>query len=859
MLSQPTIPKEKPAEPALNQQTLYAIGLEHVQKLSSRLWTDYNVHDPGVTTLELLCYALTDLGYRASFPMKDLLASPAGNVGAMGKQFFTARRILPNRPLTLLDYRKLLIDLKGVKNAWLQPAEVTYYADVIKGKLLRANSGQPGLHPVRLQGIYDVIIEFMDDITTAADREKVMDSVRRRLHANRNLCEDFAGFGEVASQEFVLCAELELAPDADVAKVQADIYFQVQEYLAPAVANYTLTEMLARKHEDGSAFTVDEIFNGPALDCGFIDDSELAAADLREEIRLSDVISIIMDVEGVRAVRDIVINPRGTTRPLADKWTVPVAARRKALLNRAQSRLVYYKRNMPVTATPAKVEEQFQALVDAARAKAETAVAYDLDIPTGKFRDPADYYSFQNHFPAVYGLGEQGLGGAADDTRRAQALQLKAYLLFFDQIMANYFAQLSHARELLSADPALRRTYFGQTVDSFADSPRIYVGGPGALEQALEDDAGFAERRNRFLDHLIARFAERFTDFANIMYSAFGSNPAAMIPLKCEFLRDYPAISGERGMAYDCSLKRDADLWNSANVSGLEKRLAKLLGIRNFTRRNLGEVTFDVYAEVDGTPGDEFRWRLRHRETGEILLSSSTKYPSGQQAKQEMQTAIGLARTPCGHQRKVAANGKHYFNIVDATGEVVARRIEYFDTAEAMDAAITSLVDYLHIHYSDEGMYVIEPVLLRPSANPDPFLPICPDPNCTDCAEADPYSYRIHVILPAYASRFANMDFRRFVEEVIREETPAHILPRVCWISKEDMAVLEKAYRDWIHLRAGAETAGRAAKLKAFIEILFAVKNVHPPRPLHECGCGEEKPKFLLGQSVLGSMKQDGV
>src|SRR6185436_20872848 len=122
MLSKLTIPKEKPAEPALNQETLYALGLEHAQRLASRIWTDYNVHCPGVTTLELLCYALTDLGYRASFPVKDLLASATDNAGGMKQQFFTARQILPNRPLTLLDYRKLLIDLKGVKNAWVQPA-----------------------------------------------------------------------------------------------------------------------------------------------------------------------------------------------------------------------------------------------------------------------------------------------------------------------------------------------------------------------------------------------------------------------------------------------------------------------------------------------------------------------------------------------------------------------------------------------------------------------------------------------------------------------------------------------------------------------------------------------------------------
>jgi len=79
MLSQLTLPKQPADEIALDYQQLYALGLNHVQYLASRIWTDYNVHDPGITTLELLCYVLTDLSYRASLPIQDLLASEDRN------------------------------------------------------------------------------------------------------------------------------------------------------------------------------------------------------------------------------------------------------------------------------------------------------------------------------------------------------------------------------------------------------------------------------------------------------------------------------------------------------------------------------------------------------------------------------------------------------------------------------------------------------------------------------------------------------------------------------------------------------------------------------------------------------------
>ena len=41
--------------PSLNNSSNYELlrqkGLEYIEKLGSRLWTDYNIHDPGITML----------------------------------------------------------------------------------------------------------------------------------------------------------------------------------------------------------------------------------------------------------------------------------------------------------------------------------------------------------------------------------------------------------------------------------------------------------------------------------------------------------------------------------------------------------------------------------------------------------------------------------------------------------------------------------------------------------------------------------------------------------------------------------------------------------------------------------------
>jgi len=110
--------------PLLNEGNNYALlrqkGLEYIQQLGSKLWTDYNIHDPGITILEALCYAITDLGYRTSFDIKDLLADPPNVTPDYKRQaFYTAREILTVNPWTINDFRKLLIDIDGVKNGWM--------------------------------------------------------------------------------------------------------------------------------------------------------------------------------------------------------------------------------------------------------------------------------------------------------------------------------------------------------------------------------------------------------------------------------------------------------------------------------------------------------------------------------------------------------------------------------------------------------------------------------------------------------------------------------------------------------------------------------------------------------------------
>ena len=48
---------------------------EYVSELAKKEWTDNNTHDPGITTLELLCYSISGLGYRDKLYSSSLLST----------------------------------------------------------------------------------------------------------------------------------------------------------------------------------------------------------------------------------------------------------------------------------------------------------------------------------------------------------------------------------------------------------------------------------------------------------------------------------------------------------------------------------------------------------------------------------------------------------------------------------------------------------------------------------------------------------------------------------------------------------------------------------------------------------------
>jgi len=562
-----TIPKVLPKDTALSYDFLREEGIKLIQKLSADTWTDHNAHDPGITILEQVCYAITDLAYRIDYDIKDLLGN---NDTSSYNDLYSPATILMVNPVTLLDLRKIVMDVAGVKNAWVE-------------KISQDHLGNDKEREIIPKGLYNVLIEKDESVEIAGS--KLIADVRARLHASRGVCEDFEEVRLLTTQPINLQGIIEVADTVDdINQLVANILYRVAAHFSPRIPFYTLQQLLKKGKR------TDEIFEGPTLIHGFMDDDELFRHNRKQEIQASDIIREIMDETEVLTIDDFLI---GTGANTIKSWVLSLDPTKTPVLNFDETlkKLSFTSRGLKATINPEQVKKLYNQKSLQGLSRVLPVQERDIIMSETKDRHIENYYALQNQFPANYGIGTSGVSESAPERRKAQSKQLTSYLMFFEQLLANHFSQLANFKNLMSFDGDDKRTYFNQSLlgtvaglEEVLDSKENYE---KYLQERTADSVGGLKRKNKFLNHLLARFSERFTGYGMLLQKA--SNipyevDKKLITDKSNFLKDYPAISAGRGRAYDYTQQH----WQSNNISGLEKRIARKLGIEEYTRRNLG-------------------------------------------------------------------------------------------------------------------------------------------------------------------------------------------------------------------------------------------------------------------------------
>lgn len=742
-------------------------GLEYVQKLSGKIWTDYNLHDPGVTILELLCYALADLGFRTSFKMPDLLTQSDNT--ASEASLIPPHEILSSAPITIEDYRKLILEnVPGVKNVdFVKFNDIIQYANrkfVLNGryKVLVELDKELNFDAEYTKRCRDIVARNANGQFEKSDKDiraYYKSYIKNLLAKHRNLCEDFTCVEFVKEIPVCVCCHIEVKPYSDLKKILSEFYQKLEEYVSPSLKHYSLQEML----EKGK--TLDEIFQGQNPKYGFIDRDELISYKRKKVLYNSDVINILMSIDGVISV------PHFQFMEVEDEYKTSVTKSEHSISlvdnDSAAWRFCDIKKNRIIWEIngidfPNPEEIELEGKADFKR--------YDIKLnkPEGKYRKTDVYYSIQNFFPKNYKLGTEGISSFESESRKAERMQLKAYLMFFDQLMGDYLMQLSSFSKMFShQDYENARTYFTKVLTNkeivdvesllikYKEEDGIYVdyinGEQKTYSEVVEDEKVKQDRYSRVLDHLLARFNEKFVD-----YSLFKINE-------------------------DRKINEDSKLTMSDDQIRINSINDKVWYLDNYPKysanRSLG---------VDYTED----WALTSLER--LILS-----------KLGIDRLRGQANCLATEQSKKAS----------------ATYDKYF------------------------GLHIIEHPLLSliygnntTVDSPYRFLDLSLDKS-RETKSADSYSMQVTVVVPGWLKICEDRIFRDIVEKTIRQEIPAHISAKICWISHDMMKKTEDAYKKYLSslktlpysdITGSNNTKAISDALSEMIEAMYSLYNIYP-------------------------------
>ena len=548
---------DKPLPLNQNFKDLKEKGLSYIQEFSGMEWTNFNPSDPGITILDQVCFALTELGYCNEFPVQDILTNKEGSL-ELENQFYTPEQILTTSPVTILDYRKYLIDgIGSIQNVVIEPinSHISAISHVYRVHLY--------IDPVIIDAIDNSNLENSEN-QVPQKKPKEVDQICKEafylLNESRNLGELFLMPKPLKKKTSKLFGTIEIEQLSSAEKILGKIREAIEELIFPRAIQCGY-ELLKEKNIE-----TNEIFNGPILKNGWIDESDLK--DKPSTIHAEEVMNLISQIKGVVSVSNISFSQSPEVFELDTKLNELLVI---DLVNSIFGKeLVIICKDKNVYA---EIKSSNEISITSRKFHLEdigSAIQLQPILPSGNYRDINSYYSIQNTFPEVFAVGASSVESNATPLQTSQSRQLRGYLTLFDQQLANQFSQLANIPQLFSfinstsGAPSDRKQFYAQQdklnqekkeypvpyqkfsstyfYQSLYDVPSIkpllknnttfdyslgfvsqndlnksswakYKNDPynaymWGLMQIIEDEQESLDRRNDMLDHLLARHGE---------------------------------------------------------------------------------------------------------------------------------------------------------------------------------------------------------------------------------------------------------------------------------------------------------------------------------------------------------------
>lgn len=393
-------------------------AIDYIQKHIGTEWTNFNPSDPGITILDQVCYALTELGYCTDFTIPDILTNAKGKI-EIEDQFYLPYKILTTAPYTLNDYRKYLIDRnENINNV----AILTY---------------QNNIFP--FNRIYQVYLYINPEITNVNESKNICKAAFYELNKSRNLGELFNLPLALQPVNCTISGKIAIKNEIDQYAVLLELQNTIRAFIfaKPAQASYETSKQ--------NGYNAAEIYDGPYLKNGWILNESLI--DKRDSLKAIDLIPVIESVKGIVTVSGLQLYQDKKNVSVLQATVHQILAidilgsyKSKNLILTCNGKDLPFDAFGPLQITTDKFEQNTTNLNTQA----------NLKLPKSNFRDINTYYSIQNTFPQQYAIGDDKIEDDSQPIQVAQSRQLKGYLTLFDQILANQFSQLANIPKLFS-------------------------------------------------------------------------------------------------------------------------------------------------------------------------------------------------------------------------------------------------------------------------------------------------------------------------------------------------------------------------------------------------------------------------
>lgn len=756
--------------------------LAELQRLSGKIWTDYNPSDPGVTIADAANYALTETDYKLGFALEDYLADEEGTWAEEAHGLFPPHKAYPSAPVTTEDYRRAIL---------------TRFPMVEDVKV-----GTDKEH-----GRYDFILRLSP---FSQNDRMIEDKVRAFLNRHRNLCEQLGGIVKEEPEELFFHADLEIETGRDTTDILVRIYRTVMQYLSGSV------EIMSPAPDSKLPMRVDEWYEGPVRDvraeipgqrntenelywklkgipgivsfktCYFMDRKETPVTDFRKGYS-------IHIPEDFRYV---------TVRVGREKVNTDM----KDFMERL--RAGYFMQSTFRTRHFLQEQEEREAENGGRKKRQDTAKSKDT-LYRSVFRDVYSHSPIAADLPVCYRISKGDFLRATPAGERAEIRNFGSYMRLFDLLLQRGMNELDGVERLLSID----------------DTDKS----PARMETLPEDILHIRKENDRFrktdgLRHL-------YMDFLDRLYGV-DSNPAWLrefeyyglteddrLRRRMRFLKALPELLRDRPRSFDLT-----GAYGGENVPAVKKYLSLLLDFdldeettvgnilpgHNLILMGDGEkgghlhglmssqmIDDDVFVtdavetvEEDGPPETKEEKLKRDEDLRRNLPIFNSNWINGSLFRE----GISL-----NNYNLVELGNREWLLVFRGREEEKRMNLGRSDSRKTLNGWANTLCRYLReLNRQCEAVYVVEKGLFD---------------------EKEPFT--VMLVFTGWTARTYSPRFREACTQLARSVIPAHLKMETYWLGALQMQYFEDGYKKWREaLRNNAPEDIRATLVKKISDIL---------------------------------------